>query len=150
MGVISVNFLIQNIVYNNVEHMHNWKIDLCSLDLTIQEVLQDDVVILAELPSLMNLYVHIEGTPKEKVVISGTGFSALEYLKVGCSRASALTFEAGAMPKLQWLKIYFKQNSGASTVVHLPASSTFQASRKSMCASGAPTMILIQELQCPR
>jgi hypothetical protein len=87
-----------------IRDLHN----LSYLDLAIQEVLQDDVGILSQLPSLIDLYLHIQGIPKEKVVFSRIGFPVLEYLTVGCSRPSVLTFEAGAMPKLQWLKIYFE------------------------------------------
>lgn len=86
-----------------IRDLHN----LYYLDLAIQDVLQDDVGILAHLPSLIYLYLHIQGIPKQKVVISRMGFPVLEYLKVGCSSASFLSFKEGAMPKLQWLKIYF-------------------------------------------
>jgi Leucine-rich repeat (LRR) protein len=104
-----------------IRDLHN----LYKLDLVVHDVLRDDVGILAQLPSLTHLYLHIEGIPREKVVISRTGFPVLKYLTVGCSRASALTFEVGAMPRLQWLKIYFdtqlwhKYGGAPSGIEHL-------------------------------
>jgi hypothetical protein len=41
-----------------------------------------------------------------------------------------VTFEVGAMPRLQSLGLSFNAQDGASMVLHQPASSTCQASRK--------------------
>ncbi|KAK8458670.1 hypothetical protein SEVIR_3G418200v4 [Setaria viridis] len=75
------------------------------LDLCVQEVLQDGVGILAQLQSLVRLCLHITGASKDKILIrGGTGlFSVLKYFTV--RRISYLSFEAGAMPKLERLKL---------------------------------------------
>jgi hypothetical protein len=80
---------------------------LYHLQLHVKEVLGDDIRILAQLPSLTSLHMIIRATPKESMVISSTGFSALKHLLIGCSRMSYLIFEAGSMPRLQMLEILF-------------------------------------------
>ncbi|KAF8661011.1 hypothetical protein HU200_057099 [Digitaria exilis] len=81
---------------------------LYDLVLAVEEVLEDDVGKLAELPFLIHLNLHIYGAPKEKILIrGGSGFPALKHFIVTCSRISCMTFEAGAMSKLQTLKLQF-------------------------------------------
>lgn len=79
------------------------------LVLVVHEVLEDDVGILAQLPSLIRLNLRIRGTPKDKILIrGGTGlFPVLKYFEVACYRTSYLSFEAGAMPKLKRLELHF-------------------------------------------
>jgi hypothetical protein len=79
------------------------------LVLTVQEVLEDGVWILAQLPSLIHLYLYIRGTPKHKVLVHGRSglFPVLKYFEVGCCSISHLSFEAGAMPKVERLELRF-------------------------------------------
>ncbi|VAH55813.1 unnamed protein product [Triticum turgidum subsp. durum] len=85
-----------------IGELHN----LTDLDLRF-EVLEDDIVILAQLQSLNHLKLHVEGTceAKEKVVICGIGFPILKHFRLSCIRISQLTFEAGAMPSLEKLEV---------------------------------------------
>lgn len=86
-----------------IRELHN----LYDLALGVKQVLEDDVGIIAQLHSLIHLNVYIFGTPKERVTICGTGFLALKHFIVTCARISYLTFEAGAMSKLQRLEVGF-------------------------------------------
>ncbi|KAM3317322.1 hypothetical protein ACQJBY_035142 [Aegilops geniculata] len=86
-----------------IQELHN----LYDLALGVKEVLDDDVGIIAQLHSLIRLDLYIFGTPKERVTICGTGFLALKHFEVTCRWTSYLTFEVGAMPKLQRLEVGF-------------------------------------------
>ncbi|KAK8447118.1 hypothetical protein SEVIR_8G003075v4 [Setaria viridis] len=57
------------------------------------------------LPELTNLGLR---TPRESITIYSMAFPALKYFKYWC-RTPRLTFEAGAMPKLERLKLRFKE-----------------------------------------
>ena len=63
------------------------------MDWPTEEVLEHDVVMLAQLPSLIHLYLRILRAPKEKIIILGDGFPALKHFKVLCCRVSYLIFE---------------------------------------------------------
>ncbi|CAD6266706.1 unnamed protein product [Miscanthus lutarioriparius] len=80
---------------------------LCDLCLPVKEVLEDDVGIISQLPSLVFFDLYIGGVAKDKVIIRGTGFPALKQFTFSCCRISYLTFEAGAMPKLERLELCF-------------------------------------------
>jgi len=86
---------------------------LYSLELGVEEVSRDGVAVLAGLPALVRLDLWIRGTPKESIVVAGVGFPALKHLIVTC-RALCLTFEAGAMPRLQSLKLEFNADGAAA------------------------------------
>jgi len=77
-----------------------------SLELGVGELSRDGVAVLAGLPALVRLDLSIRGAPMESTVITAAGFPALKHLIVTC-RALCLTFEAGAMPSLQKLKLEF-------------------------------------------
>ncbi|KAL6641751.1 hypothetical protein ACP70R_019932 [Stipagrostis hirtigluma subsp. patula] len=83
--------------------------DLHNLTLTLSEVVSkdDDIGILAGLPSLVCLGLIIKQVPEEKVVISGTdlAFPALKELQLVCPYPF-LAFEAGALPRLQKLFLH--------------------------------------------
>jgi hypothetical protein len=82
--------------------------NLYDLQLTVKELLEDDVRILAQLPSLTHLNLYIKGALKDKILIhGGRGFPVLKHFEVYCSRISHLNFEAGAMPKLERLELGF-------------------------------------------
>ncbi|KAF8655760.1 hypothetical protein HU200_060919 [Digitaria exilis] len=82
---------------------------LYDLTLTFREVSEDDVGLLARLPSLTHLDLCIEGTPKHTIVIRGGSglFPVLKHFKVSCSGIPHLNFESGAMPKVEKLKLNF-------------------------------------------
>jgi hypothetical protein len=80
---------------------------LYDLQLNVQNVYEDDLGVLSQLPSLVHLYLHIYGTPKDKIIIRGRGFPVLKHFTVVCCRISYLTFEARAMPKLERLELWF-------------------------------------------
>ncbi|XP_021321827.1 uncharacterized protein LOC8065228 [Sorghum bicolor] len=86
-----------------ISQQHN----LYELDLDVKQVSEEDVGILAQLPSLINMMLHILGTPEDKIIIHGSGFPVLKRFTFGCSRISCLAFVAGAMPKLERLELHF-------------------------------------------
>nr|USU81732.1 BSR [Brachypodium sp.] len=95
----------------------------------VGELLVDGVGILAELPALTLLVIRIRNVTKEMIVIYGGGaFPALNHFELLLSRASYLTFQPGAMPKLQKLVLSFnacrsEQNgaAGPAGIEHLSA-----------------------------
>lgn len=86
-----------------IVHLHN----LYDLQLHVKEVLEDDVGMLAQLHSLTFLFLHVKGVPENKIIVRGGGFHVLKRFILGCCRVSCLTFEAGAMPKLEELMLRF-------------------------------------------
>ncbi|TVU48847.1 hypothetical protein EJB05_00126, partial [Eragrostis curvula] len=86
-----------------IGQLHN----LYDLKLTVKEVLEDDVRMLAQLPCLTELGLFIRAAPEYNIIIRESGFFVLKLLKVTCNKISCLTFEAGAMARLEWLKLRF-------------------------------------------
>ncbi|KAL6599926.1 hypothetical protein ACP70R_045577 [Stipagrostis hirtigluma subsp. patula] len=80
---------------------------LYDLEISVTEVLEDDVEMLARLPSLIHLHLRILGAPKDKIIVRGDGFPVLKHFEFWCSKISFLTFEAGAMAKLERLELEF-------------------------------------------
>lgn len=85
--------------------LHN----LAELECEVSELLNESVCILAELPALTYLDLKIRRRSiSEMIIICGRGaFPALKCFQFQLSSASYLTFQAGAMPKLQKLKLKF-------------------------------------------
>ncbi|WVZ57146.1 hypothetical protein U9M48_007570 [Paspalum notatum var. saurae] len=81
--------------------------NLNDLYLIVKDVLEDDIGVLTQLPYLTHLSLNIQGATKDKIIIHRTGFPCLKRFAVGCSRVSCLSFEAGAMAKLERLELYF-------------------------------------------
>ncbi|KAL6840660.1 hypothetical protein ACP4OV_029524 [Aristida adscensionis] len=87
--------------------LHN----LCSLDLCVSKVMEEDVVILGALPSLIHLQFKVQEAPKEKIIIhagAGVFFTALQNFQFKCERrlsVQLLKFDTGAMPSLRRLEI---------------------------------------------
>uniref|UniRef100_A0A0D9XXN5 AAA+ ATPase domain-containing protein n=1 Tax=Leersia perrieri TaxID=77586 RepID=A0A0D9XXN5_9ORYZ len=83
--------------------------DLHSLKLTIRKVvsMDDGVIVLGCLPSLVHLDIRILVCPEERVVLSGTGmaFRALKHLVFRCHKPF-LDFKACSMPRLQRLELW--------------------------------------------
>jgi hypothetical protein len=87
-----------------------WIIQLHSLydlSLTVKQVFEEDVQILAQLPSVINLKLFILGIPEDNIIINGSGFRVLKHFTFGCSRISCLAFVPRAMPKLEKLELHF-------------------------------------------
>ncbi|KAK3125088.1 hypothetical protein QOZ80_7BG0599820 [Eleusine coracana subsp. coracana] len=84
--------------------------NLRSLDLCVREVMEEDIVILGALPSLMHLQFQFQEIPKDKIIIWGNTehFPVLQNFQFKCERRVSLQlvkFEAGAMPNLRRLQI---------------------------------------------
>ncbi|XP_048548473.1 disease resistance protein RGA5-like [Triticum urartu] len=80
------------------------------LDLRVLHLSSDEVRILGELPSLVHVRIKVSDVSQDKVVV-GTGlFPVLEHLWFEWVKdANAyLSFEAGAMPKVQTLTLQFR------------------------------------------
>lgn len=89
------------------------------LKIAVKELPIDDFLVLARLPALTNLGLRTQVSPKVSIIIHGTTFPALKYFKYWC-RTPRLTFEAGAMPKLERLKLRFKEIfETPSSIAHL-------------------------------
>ncbi|CAL5009429.1 unnamed protein product [Urochloa decumbens] len=88
-----------------IGHLQN----LCVLSLGVKHIFQEDVAIIGtRLPSLRTLSLRITGVLTESIVIGGsTGFLVVKWFQFDCDRISYLTFEQGAMPELQVLKLVF-------------------------------------------
>lgn len=61
-----------------IGELHN----LYDLELMVEEVSNEDVEILGQLPSLIRLWLHNIGTPNEDFDICLTGFPALKHLRL--------------------------------------------------------------------
>ncbi|EEE50741.1 hypothetical protein OsJ_31063 [Oryza sativa Japonica Group] len=70
--------------------------ELHVLKLAVKEVSDDDITLLAQLPSLTNLGLRMRGAPKQKIIIYKKAFPVLRYFKFWCS-TPCLVFEASVM-----------------------------------------------------
>uniref|UniRef100_A0ACD5V8V4 Uncharacterized protein n=1 Tax=Avena sativa TaxID=4498 RepID=A0ACD5V8V4_AVESA len=106
----------------------SWMVELRNLgelQCSVEELLNDDVRILAELPVLAHLDIKIRKSIDKTIVICGGGvFPALKCFCLQLRSLSYLTFQVGSMPKLQNLKLKFnacttgsKQNGGGPKCV---------------------------------
>jgi len=101
---------------------------LYDLHLAVREVLEDDVGMLSHLPSLIHLVLNIRRAPENKIIVSGGSgsFPVLKHFTIVCDRISYLTFEAGAMPKLERLELCFnakgcdRYGAAPAGIEHLP------------------------------
>uniref|UniRef100_A0ACD5V7R5 Uncharacterized protein n=1 Tax=Avena sativa TaxID=4498 RepID=A0ACD5V7R5_AVESA len=107
-----------------MRELHN----LWALDCQVDKLLIDGVGILAELTALTHLSIEILTAPDERIILYGRGgFPALKIFNLQLSSPSYLSFQVGAMPKLQRLKLMFsargwEQNGAAPAgVEHLLA-----------------------------
>uniref|UniRef100_A0A0D9Y0G3 Rx N-terminal domain-containing protein n=1 Tax=Leersia perrieri TaxID=77586 RepID=A0A0D9Y0G3_9ORYZ len=82
---------------------------LTYLDINIDPVDEETFQTLADLPSLIFLWISSRAaTPKERLIISRNGFQCLKELYFTCWESKTrLMFEAGAMPKLEKLRVPF-------------------------------------------
>ncbi|KAM3316628.1 hypothetical protein ACQJBY_034643 [Aegilops geniculata] len=91
--------------------LHN----LCQLKFKVAELLTDGVGILAELPALTHLDVETGKATNKVISIERGAFPSLKSFKLLLSSASYLTFQAGAMPRLQRLKLKFNVHGSEQT-----------------------------------
>ncbi|KAL6857111.1 hypothetical protein ACP4OV_018493 [Aristida adscensionis] len=79
-----------------------------TLKLGVKKIVQEDVdMIGTRLPSLVRLCLRIPAFQADRVMIAGsTGFRLLKFFGLDCDGMSWLTFEAGAMPKLEELELW--------------------------------------------
>nr|UBY07097.1 NBS-LRR disease resistance protein [Dasypyrum villosum] len=96
--------------------LHN----LCQLKFKVGQLLTDGVGILAELPALTHLDVETGKATNKVISIERGAFPALKSFKLLLSSASYLTFQAGAMPRLQRLKLKFNVH-GSEQIGAAPA-----------------------------
>uniref|UniRef100_A0ACD5Z209 Uncharacterized protein n=1 Tax=Avena sativa TaxID=4498 RepID=A0ACD5Z209_AVESA len=85
---------------------------LYSLKLVVKKTSTDELHALGELPSLTHLSLTVVSIPRDTAVIFSAGlFPVLEDFKCisNCDVTAYLSFEAGAMPKLQSLELQFNQ-----------------------------------------
>uniref|UniRef100_A0ACD5ZS39 Uncharacterized protein n=2 Tax=Avena sativa TaxID=4498 RepID=A0ACD5ZS39_AVESA len=89
------------------DHFNN----LGSLDIRICKLEEQDLKILREMPSLGILVLRFQVVPRNPISISGEGFPRLEVLEVD-SRVPRITFQAGAMRRLETLRFSFQSHGG--------------------------------------
>uniref|UniRef100_A0A0A9D818 Disease resistance R13L4/SHOC-2-like LRR domain-containing protein n=1 Tax=Arundo donax TaxID=35708 RepID=A0A0A9D818_ARUDO len=76
---------------------------LSSLEIRVDKLCEDDIAVLAGLPALARLVLWALHVPEEGIVFdSSTAFRALGYLE---SPQAGLIFRAGAMPKVETLRL---------------------------------------------
>ena len=82
---------------------------LAYLDINLIEVTEEGLRILGEIPALLCLNLSISSVQKERLAIQGIGFPCLKEFCIiratHCASAIYLTFEEGAMPKLEKLEL---------------------------------------------
>ncbi|XBI22672.1 hypothetical protein VPH35_063664 [Triticum aestivum] len=116
---------------NRSSHVPNWigeLHNLQTLDLVVEKLDRDGVGILAGLPALIDLNLTFDSALEETIAIDGTTFVILKRFEVSSNSMPHLTFQAGAMPKLQTLSLWlngmgWKQNEKAALtgIEHLVA-----------------------------
>jgi hypothetical protein len=88
-----------------IGHLQN----LRHLSLGVKQMVQEDFAIIGTgAPSLLGLDLWIAGIQIETIVIRGSmGFASVKYFEFNYDCISYMSFEAGAMPELQVLKLVF-------------------------------------------
>ncbi|KAK1698244.1 hypothetical protein QYE76_014941 [Lolium multiflorum] len=109
-GLVTFRMLVTSRVPNWIGELHN----LLNLRLSVKYLDQDGLGILAELPALLDLELELLGNsfpseleivPEEMINLYGTSFASLEHFSIRSDNMPWLTFQAGAMVKLQRLSI---------------------------------------------
>uniref|UniRef100_J3N1Q7 Disease resistance R13L4/SHOC-2-like LRR domain-containing protein n=2 Tax=Oryza brachyantha TaxID=4533 RepID=J3N1Q7_ORYBR len=94
--------------------------ELHVMKLAVQEVSDDDISLLARLPSFTNLGLRIRRAPKLKIIMHDKAFPVLRYFKFWC-RTPCLVFEAGTMPELTRLKLRFSAQGWGKSAATAPS-----------------------------
>ncbi|TVU24781.1 hypothetical protein EJB05_27238, partial [Eragrostis curvula] len=92
--------------YYFLPRVPRWMASLCNLiyiNINIAELMDEDMHILRELPSLLHLDLWLKSPQKDRIVIHGVGFPYLKELEFSCEGTS-LIFEPAALPKLERLQ----------------------------------------------
>ncbi|TVU49724.1 hypothetical protein EJB05_01052, partial [Eragrostis curvula] len=87
---------------------------LTYLDINVDPVDEETLEVLGNLPLLMFLWVSSNATaPKERLVVTSSMFICLKEFQFTCwSNGAGLMFEAGAMPRLERLRVPFNAGTG--------------------------------------
>ncbi|KAL6877541.1 hypothetical protein ACP4OV_012756 [Aristida adscensionis] len=107
----SHHFQTLELVYWRFPKVPKWVGDLQKLQIlkiAVQELSMDGFLMLASLPALTNLGLRTHRSPRENIIIHDMAFPALKYFKYWCS-VPRLSFEPEAMPKLEKMKLRFKE-----------------------------------------
>ncbi|XP_024311157.1 uncharacterized protein LOC104584449 isoform X6 [Brachypodium distachyon] len=95
-------------IFSSLPDWTNKLAKLCILKIAVGKLLTHDIDVLGGFLSLTALSLYIEAAPAEMIFFGKAGFSVLRYFKFRCrGRVPFVKFEAGAMPKLQKLKLGF-------------------------------------------
>lgn len=97
---------LASIFMRKSSHVPNWigeLHNLQTLDLTVEKLDKDGVGILAGLPALIDLNLTFDRALEDTIAFDGTTFAILKRFHVRWKNMAHLTFQAGAMPKLQRL-----------------------------------------------
>lgn len=92
--------------------------DLRSIEITVCRLEQEDLEILANLPSLKFLSLSLHFVPEQEIVVDGVGFTFLRTLSL-CCRVPWLTFSEGAMRYLPYLEL--KIGGGSRSEGRIPS-----------------------------
>ena len=76
---------------------------LAYLNINLIEATQEDLRILGEMPALLCLKLAVKTIQKERLTVQGVAFPCLK--EFCCEDAMYLTFEEGALPKLEKLEL---------------------------------------------
>ena len=77
--------------------------NLAYLNINLIEATQENVRMLGEMPALLCLKLAFKTIQKERLAVQGVGFPCLK--EFCCEDAMYLTFEEGALPKLEKLEL---------------------------------------------
>ncbi|XP_044955323.1 disease resistance protein RGA5-like [Hordeum vulgare subsp. vulgare] len=84
---------------------------LAYLNINLIEATEEDLRMLGEMPALLCLSITISTLQKERLALQGIGFPCLKEFRLiranHCGSAIYLTFEEGALPKLEKLELPF-------------------------------------------
>uniref|UniRef100_A0A0E0M587 Uncharacterized protein n=1 Tax=Oryza punctata TaxID=4537 RepID=A0A0E0M587_ORYPU len=82
--------------------------NIAYLDINLADIKEEDFKTLGQLPALLCLHIWMEPYPKEQLTVQSTGFPYLKEFVLVCgvyNGGAYLTFEKGAMPKLEKLEL---------------------------------------------
>nr|UBY06912.1 NBS-LRR disease resistance protein [Dasypyrum villosum] len=86
-------------------------ISLAYLNINLVEATKEDLRLLGEMPALLHLSITIKTVQKERLTVQGVAFPCLKEFNLirtfRCESAIYLTFEEGAVPKLEKLELPF-------------------------------------------
>ncbi|XP_037417055.1 disease resistance protein RGA5-like [Triticum dicoccoides] len=114
-NLVTLYMMKRSHIPNWIGELHN----LRTLYLTVEKLDNDGFGILAELPALIDLQLTFDRALEETIAIDGAAFAILKQLHVSCKNMPHLTFQTGAMPKLQSLSMWL--NATTTGIEHLLA-----------------------------